>query len=44
VPDEEVIRVLPGLAKTALNIFLGAEGTVAKGVERIDWDPKASAA
>ena len=41
VPNEEIIRLLPGAPKTLANLFLGPEGTVAKGVERIDWDPKA---
>ena len=41
VPNEEVIRQLPAAGSAAVNLFLGAEGTVAKGVERIDWDPKA---
>lgn len=40
VPNEEVIRRLPGAAKTLANLFLGPEGTVAKGIERIDWDPR----
>lgn len=41
VPNEEVIRRLPGAAKTLTNLFLGPEGTAAKGIERIDFDPKA---
>ena len=40
VPNEEVIKLLPALSRTLLNLFLGPEGTVAKGLERIDWDPE----
>ena len=41
VPNEEVIRRLPGPVKTLANLFLGPDGTAAKGIERVDYDPRA---
>jgi hypothetical protein len=40
VPNEAALRLLPGPARTLANLVLGPEGTAAKGLERIDLDPR----
>lgn len=39
VPNEDLIKLLPGLTRTTANLVLGPAGTAASGIERIDWDP-----
>ena len=40
VPGEQLYQALPGLSRTLVNALIGPGGTGAKGIERIDWDPK----
>jgi hypothetical protein len=41
VSFEDVLKLLPGVSRTLVNLFLGPAGTAARGIERVDWDPKA---
>ena len=40
VPGEQLYQALPGLSRTLVNALIGPGGTGAKGIERIDWDPR----
>lgn len=40
IPNEEIVKLAPGLSRTLLNLLLGPEGTAASGLARVDWDPQ----
>lgn len=40
VPNEDLVKLLPGLTRTTANLVLGPFGTAASGIERIDWNPR----